>query len=166
MATNLVIGVLVLALVIRRQLRPRTVRSDRSPSTFLVIGAIGVAQLVDAWQQHQPTDVGIGLLALSLVFAVGFGVWRAVSVRLWRQDDQLWQQGSAITVVLWIAAVAVHVGVDLVGGISEPRHSAAATSVTTTLSASIVLYIALSLGVQRVVVARRAQLVGVGATSH
>jgi hypothetical protein len=158
MATNLVIGALVLALVLRRQLRPRTVRSDRSPMIFLVIAAIGVAQLVDAWQQHRPTGLGIGLLAVSLVLAVGFGVWRAASMRLWRQENQLWQQGTAVTLALWVVAVAVHVGIDLVGGLSEPRHSAAATSVTATLSASLVLYIALSLGVQRAVVARRAQV--------
>jgi hypothetical protein len=157
MVTNIVIGLLVLVLILRRQLRARPINADRPATIFLVLGVIGIAQIVDAWRAHAPVAGGIALLMLSLVVAAGFGVWRATSVRLWRDGGQLWQQGTPLTITLWIVAIAVHLGVDLVGHAVEPAHSAAATSVTDTLSASILAYIAISFGVQRVIVGRRAQ---------
>jgi hypothetical protein len=157
MVTNIVIGLLVLVIILRRQLRARPVNADRPATIFFILGIVGIAQIVDAWRDHAPVSGGITLLALSLVVAAGFGVWRATSVRLWRDGGQLWQQGTPLTITLWVLAIGVHLGVDVLGHVIEPAHSAAATSVTDTLSASILAYIAVSFGVQRVVVGRRAR---------
>jgi hypothetical protein len=155
MATNLVIGLVVVVLLIRRQLRVRRVVSDKPMTGLLILAAVGVAQVLDAWHRQQPTALGIGLLAVSLALAAAFGFWRAATVKIWATQDGLVQQGSAATAALWVLAVVVHVAVDLLGDRLEPAHSAAATSVSSTLSASIVVYLAVSFGVQRLVVAQR-----------
>ena len=48
MVTNIVIGLLVLVLILRRQLRARPINADRPATIFLILGVIGIAQIVDA----------------------------------------------------------------------------------------------------------------------
>jgi hypothetical protein len=155
MATNLLIGLLVLFLILRRQLRQRPLREDRSYTALLVIGVLGLVQIGSAWQKHAPVTTGIVLLVASFVVAAAFGAGRASTVRIWRAEGQLWRQGTYVTAALWILAVAVHLGIDLIGHVSARSGSAAQASTTDLLSASIVLYLAVSFGAQRAVLERR-----------
>ena len=67
---------------------------------------------------------------------------------VWFQDGQAWSQGNWLTAVLWIASLVRAPGYDiLVAHGNGARGLGAAT---------IVLYLAISLGFQRVLVMQRA----------
>jgi hypothetical protein len=70
-------------------------------------------------------------------------------VRVWRRDGQAWSQGSWPTAVLWAAAFAVHLGYDSLLDMSKAERGLG--------SASSLLYLAVSLAVQRAVVRARAR---------
>jgi hypothetical protein len=84
-------------------------------------------------------------MAASALVGVGFAVARGFTVRIWRDEaGTLWSRGTAATLVLWIAGLAAHVGLDLLAG-----HGAG--------SATIVLYIGTMLLAQLLVVQWRAR---------
>jgi uncharacterized membrane protein (UPF0136 family) len=87
--TNIVIGLVVLAFILYRQLQQRPVRDNmRLPLILGVIGVIGVVELVD-YLQHRPHGTGvIAALAGSLVIAAVFGAIRAATVRVWVDGGQ------------------------------------------------------------------------------
>lgn len=143
---NIVIGLVVLAWVLWRQVQRRLVRADRKPTVLLILLVLGVVA-VGAYVKKEPvTGLAIVLLAGSLVLAAGFGVVRGYTVRVWEQDGQRWRQGTWLTVLLWLVAVGSHIGIDaLIDGGAKGLGSA-----------SILLYLAVSLGAQRLVVQSRA----------
>jgi len=87
------------------------------------------------------------------VLAAVFGVLRAGTVRIWSQDGQVWSKGNWLTAGLWIVAIAVHLGYDAL----VARGHGTGGDVGT---ATIVLYLAVSLGVQRLVSQYRASRMG------
>jgi hypothetical protein len=90
------------------------------------------------------------LIAFGLVLAAGFGAWRALTVKVWRSGDgSAWRQGTAATAGLWIAAIATHIVIDVIIGQTDKGAAGVA-------SASILLYLAVSLGAQREVLRARA----------
>ena len=142
------IGIVVLAWVIRRQLRaqPFTGRRIRLAAA---LGALGVVEVVvTTTQAGDPGPLGWGLLVLSLVIAAGFGVWRAATTRLWFEDGRPFVQGSRTTLVLWIVGIAAHVGLDALTPVLDP---AAAPMIST----SVLLFVGLTLGAQFLGVSRR-----------
>jgi UDP-N-acetylmuramyl pentapeptide phosphotransferase/UDP-N-acetylglucosamine-1-phosphate transferase len=149
---QIVIGVAVLALLIYRQLRTRPVNA----SGLRVVASIGVIGLVETCQflqQHHPGAVTYAALLGSLALAAGFGILRAATVRIWLTGGQPWSRGSWVTAALWIVALAVHLGYDaLVAGHGRDNVGAA----------TIVLYLAVSLAIQRVIVRLRAQRLAAG----
>jgi hypothetical protein len=147
-ATNLLIGVLVLGLVIWRQLIPRRVRSNtRLVLVFAVIGLIQTGQYLHG--RHVDATLIAEILG-SLVLAGLFGLARASTVRLFYRDGQWWSRGNWLTAVLWVVSVAAHLGFDsLVGG-----HGTASTSFG---NATILLYLAVTFAVQRMIVIARSQ---------
>lgn len=145
---DLIIGAVVLALLVYRQLRARPVSQSRQ-MLGLVLAVIGVVETVNyVGKVHAGTTV-VAALAGSLVLAAGFGVARAATVRIWLQDGQPWSQGNWLTAGLWVIAVAAHLGFDALVG-SHKGLSGLGT-------ATIVLYLAVSLLVQYAVVSYRAQ---------
>ncbi|WP_328605867.1 hypothetical protein OG943_38690 [Amycolatopsis sp. NBC_00345] len=147
-SVNIVIGLVVLAWLLSRQVQKRLVREDRKPTVVLILGVLGVVSLAAFFKGGSPSGTAIALLAGSLLVAVLFGVVRAYTVRLWRADGQLWRQGTWLTVVLWIAAIAIHLGLDFVIDANSPVKGLG--------NASILLYLAVTLGAQRLVVQQRA----------
>jgi hypothetical protein len=148
--TDLVIGVLVLGLLIYRQLMPRRA----SFRIVAVLGVIGLIETVQYLQQHHGGTATVATLAGSLVLAAAFGAARARTVRVWQQDGSAWSQGSWLTALLWIAGLGAHLGYDAL----LDTHKG-----TTGLgNATIVLYLAISLAVQRVIVLQRARRLGPG----
>jgi hypothetical protein len=145
--TEIIIGVAVLALLIYRQLRTRPVNAS-GLRIVAIIGVIGLVETYQFMQHHHAGPVTYAALLGSLVLAAVFGVLRALTVRLWLKDGQPWSRGSWITASLWIVALAAHLGYDaLVAGRSQDNVGAA----------TIVLYLAVSLGIQRLIVQQRAQ---------
>ena len=148
--TSLVIGLAVLALVLSRQLMVR--RLGESYRLWNILGAIGAVQFIAFLNGHSGNAGRIGVAALgSLVLAAVFGVARALTVRVWRQDSQLMRQGTWITAVLWLAAVAAHYGYDdLVAGHITGKNGGNVGDAT------VLLYLVVTLTIQRFVLLNRA----------
>jgi hypothetical protein len=144
--TNLIIGVAVVALLVSRQLMARRLKENYRLSVILAI--IGLVEFVNFLKSlHGPHDDGRIAVAVvgSLVLAGVLGAARALTVRVWRQDDgQLMRQGTWLTALLWIVSLAVHLGYDeLVAG-----HIAGSNGGNVG-DATIVLYLMITLAVQQ-----------------
>jgi hypothetical protein len=152
LVADVILGLAVLVFLIYRQLsvRPVNAAALRLIAVLLIIGLLQTYRFLS---QNHAHPLIFAVLGGSLVLAAIFGVLRARTVRVWLDDGQAWSQGNWLTAVLWIASLAAHLGYDiLVGPGNGIRGLGAAT---------IVLYLAISLGFQRVWVmqhARRLQL--------
>jgi hypothetical protein len=162
---SLVIGVAVLVLILVRQVRPRPL--EGSYVLVIVLGVIGLAEtgaFLFGTQQfvaflkghnHHLTlavpngGVMVTAAAGSLVLATATGALRAPSVRLWRQGGQVWRKGTALTVVLWLVSLALHLGYDAVAARGRADADFG--------SATLLLYFAVSLTAQYIVLSARAR---------
>jgi hypothetical protein len=143
----LLIGIAILALLIVRNLRARPVREVNQP-LFLILGAIGAIETYQYLTQHHAGATVVAALLGSLVLAALFGVIRALTVRVWINNGQPWSQGGIPTAVLWVIALAAHLGYDaLLNGHKD---------LTGLGEATVMLYLVVSLLVQRVIVDVRA----------
>lgn len=144
---DVILGLAVLALLIYRQLSARAVNASalRLIAILVAVGVIQTYQFLSKNHSHPLTYAAIGG---SVVLAAVFGWLRARTVRIWLQDGQAWSQGNWLTAALWIASLAAHLGYDIL-----LAHGPGARGVGT---ATIVLYLAISLGFQRVIVLQRA----------
>jgi len=113
-----------------------------------VLGVIGVIETYQYLAKHHAGATEVAALAGSLALAAAFGLIRAMTVRVWMKDGQPWSQGSVITAVLWVLALAAHLGYDAL----LDHHK----DLTGLGEATVLLYLAVSLLVQRLVVATRA----------
>lgn len=143
----LVIGVAVLALLIIRNLRARPVR-EANQRLFLILGVIGLVETYQYLTQHHAGATALAALLGSLVLAAVFGVIRALTVRVWINGGQPWSQGNILTAALWVVALGAHLGYDaLLNGHKDLSGLGEAT---------VMLYLVVSLVVQRVIVNMRA----------
>jgi hypothetical protein len=144
---NLLIGLLILGLVMYRQLQSRPVRGrDRLLLILLVIGLLQAAHYL---QRVHADTVAIAALAGSLVLAAVFGALRAFTTRIWLHDGQPWVRGNLLTAALWLVAIGAHLGYDYLVGKQQDIGAIG--------TATVLLYLVASLGLQRLVVAYRAQ---------
>ena len=150
---DVILGVAVLVLLIYRQLSARQVNASalRLIAILAIIGVVQTYQFLNKNHAHPLTYAAIGG---SLVLAAIFGALRASTVRVWLQDGQAWSQGNWLTAALWIASLAAHLGYDIL-----VAHGPGARGLGT---ATIVLYLAVSLGFQRVLVLQRAHRLQLG----
>jgi hypothetical protein len=150
--TNILIGLVVLAFILYRQLQPRPVRDNfRLP---LILGVVGVVELVE-YLQHRPHGTGvIAALAGSLVIAAVFGAIRAATVRVWVDGGQAWRQGNSLTALLWVVSLAAHLGYDYIVDRKAGQSGLG--------SASLLLYFGVTFTIQRVILQARAQRIGPG----
>ncbi len=148
---SLVVGVAVLGLLIYRNLVARPVR-QANPRLYLILGILGIVETVEFIQKnHVDATIAVTALAGSLVLAAAFGAIRAITVRVWMKDGQSWSQGNVLTAVLWIVALGAHLGYDALIG-----HAKGVGDIG---SATVLLYLVVSLAVQRfIIVARAAKL--------
>jgi hypothetical protein len=149
-----IIGIAVLAFIVYRQLSVRRVRD--SYRLVIILAVIGVLELSRFLGNRNGSHIGDGkialALALSAILAAGMGVLRAMTVRLWRSGDgQLLRQGSWLTATLWVVAVAAHLALDalVAGGAGDKKGDIG--------NATIALYLAVSFGVQQMVMLKRAE---------
>jgi hypothetical protein len=147
---NLVIGVLVLALVLYRQLITRRLRENYRLS--LILAVIGVVEFATFLKGHPHGDDGKIVVAVigSLVIAGAFGAARALTVQVWRQGGQLMRKGTWLTAVLWVIGFAAHLGFDyLVAGHVTGKNGGDVGNAT------VLLYLVITLTVQQFVLLRR-----------
>jgi len=161
-----IIGVAVFLLILRRQLMARPLAGLTLPLILMILGAaecaafvLGggdqLAETIKGQRDFQPVIDPAALLAPlvgSLVLSVVFATARVPTFRLWRERGQVWRQGSALTVVLWIASLAVHFGYDA----RVSRNAFATARIGDFGSATTLLYLGLSLLTQRVLLSARA----------
>jgi multisubunit Na+/H+ antiporter MnhC subunit len=147
--TSLIIGLAVLAFVLSRQLMTR--RLSENYRLSLILAIIGLVEFVTFLKGHPGNPGGItAAVAGSLVLAAGFGVARALTVQVWRQDGQLMRKGTWLTAVLWVVAVAAHYGYDdLVAGHITGKNGSSVGNAT------VLLYLVISLTVQQFVLLSR-----------
>ena len=143
----LVIGVAVLGLLIYRQMRARPVRGNQRIVLILVI--VGLLEAVQYTQRLHAGSAALVALLGSLVLAALFGAARAATVSIWMQAGEAWVKGNLLTAALWVAALAAHLGYDYLIG----QHK----DIGNLGDATVLLYLAISLAVQRVIVTARAQ---------
>jgi hypothetical protein len=144
---DVVLGVVVLALLIYRQLRARPV-SASGLRIIAILGAVGLLETAQFLQKNHGGTVTHAAIGGSRVLAAIFGVLRATTVRLWLQDGQPWSKGNWLTASLWIAALAANLGYD---GLVAHGHGDSNVG-----TATVLLYLAVSLAIQRVIVHQRA----------
>lgn len=139
---GLATGLVVLAVVVLRQLQKRRFRGGLVlPVALAVFGAASLGSYAGA---HPLGSGKVAVLVVLLALdAVGLGALRAYTVRLWADEDGvLWRQGSRLTLVLWVLGVGAHVVGDGAAGVG---------------SSSALLYLGLTLAVQRLVLGARAR---------
>jgi hypothetical protein len=146
---SVLVGVAVLGWVVVNQLRARpwTARRQRLAG---ILAVVGLVQLVAAAGAHPVSALGWVILLAGLAIGALLGAIRAGTVRLWLRDGVVWTQGHAATAALWVLGIGAHVGLDLLA-------RAVAPSAETVNTASVLLFVAVSLGVQGLVMRQRAR---------
>lgn len=144
---ELLIGVVVLGLLIYRQLVARPVRANARLLVVLVV--IGLVETVGYFDKVHAGSAAAVALVGSLVLAAVFGLARAATVKVWTQEGQPWSKGNLVTAGLWVLALAAHLGYDYLIG----QHK----GLSGLGDATILLYLVVTLAVQRLVVIMRAQ---------
>lgn len=139
------------ALLVVRQLRAQPVSANlRLP---LILGIIGLIEVTNYLQKNHLGRTAIVALVGSLVLAAALGAARAATVHLWLQDGQPWRQGNWLTGLLWVVSLAAHFGLDYLIDPHSPNGGVG--------GASILLYLAITYTIQRLIVLARARRIPV-----
>jgi hypothetical protein len=144
---SIVVSVAVAALLVVRQLRAQPVNANfRLP---LILGIIGLIELTNYLQKNHLGTTAIVALVGSLALAAVLGAARAATVHLWMQDGQPWRKGTWLTGVLWVISLAAHFALDYLIDPHSPNGGLG--------GASILLYVAVTYTLQRLLVQARAR---------
>jgi hypothetical protein len=148
---SIVVGVAVAALLVVRQLRAQPVSANlRLP---LILGIIGLIEVTNYLQKNHLGGTALAALAGSLVLAAVLGAARAATVHLWLRDGQPWRQGTWLTGLLWFVSLAAHFGLDYLIDPHSPNGGVG--------GASILLYLAITYTIQRLIVLARTRRIPV-----
>jgi NAD/NADP transhydrogenase beta subunit len=146
---DILIGAVIVALLLVRQMRARPVREGSASRISLILGVIGIIELYDTAKGHTVGSTTVAWIVGSLVLGGALGVARAYTAKIWRlPDGSAMSQGTVVTAVLWVVSLGAHLALE--AGID---HS---TKVGGLGAASLLLYLAVTLGAQREVLRRRA----------
>ena len=156
---GIVIGLAVIALVIRNQLRPAAVTPRRTYLVPLILLAYGIGMVIT--QDHgrflDPAHETLSavLLAAELVAGVLLGLMRAATVTVWRDaGGAAWRRGNGWTVAAWAASILVRVAF-LAGAAYLGVHSG---------TGLFMVFFAVTLLAQNLVIDRRGRTVPITAT--
>jgi hypothetical protein len=150
MGLTIAVDVLVLAWILYRQVKVRRVRPHLTLRLPVVLAVVGVIELVSYTGSHHVPAGGVGVLALSFVVgAVVLGAVRAATVKLWRVEGLVLRQGTWLTIALWLVSITLHYGAQ---GWITSLHGPGGI-----VSASLLLWLGVTYGVQTAVVHRRAE---------
>jgi hypothetical protein len=150
MTQKLVIAAAAIAFivfVISRQVRRR--RVTPRGLTVLPVWFAALSVLADhrmVYRLH--TAVAIGFFAAGVVFAGIMGVARAQTLRVWHTPDGPFCEGGWYTGALWFGTIAVRAGLFVLAARMGAVEGAG----------EAMLFVAVTLGVQNVLIARRAGL--------
>ena len=140
------LGVIILILVLLRQLRVRPVPRAFRATLPVVLGVVGLFEMVAyAGDHHVTGSTWAWVLGALAIGAVGVGALRGLSMRVWTSHQWVVRQGTTITMALWLASLLVHFAADDNGGARGFE------------GATFLLYLGVTLAVQAYVVHLRAQ---------
>ena len=156
-AANLALGLLLLEWLLWRQTTTRPFDPQRSATSLVILTAVGLLQISQDPQAARVGTAAALLIGASIVAAAAFGAVRAGLMRLWRDDDgRFWRAGTAASVALWLVPTGLHLGVDHLAARVDPAAAGLGAD-------TLVLYLAVTLGAQRLVLAARARRMGAAA---
>ncbi|POM22696.1 hypothetical protein BTM25_49000 [Actinomadura rubteroloni] len=145
-AAEIALVVVALGFVLSRQLSSRPLEEKSSFRVPLILAAVGLFSggLID--RDH--LAMSVTLLVAGLVVALGSGVVRALTVRVWRAEDgTLWRGGTAWTLAAWVSSVLLRVGLVVAGHVTGAASE----------GGGLLLFLGLTLVVQNALVVYRAR---------
>jgi hypothetical protein len=150
MTFAILVDVLVVVWLLYRQIQVRRVRPQINLRLAAVLTVIGLIELIDFAGNHHMSGRVLGVLVLSmLVGAAALGAIRAATVKIWRVEGAVLRQGTWFTIALWLLSLALHFGADWwIDAWKGPSGLA---------TASLLLYLGITYGVQNAVVHHRAE---------
>lgn len=136
MLGNPVLWAAIAIYFIYRQFTPQALKGRDLVILPLVLAYFGWR----AVSSHPPTSPPVmGVFGLDATAAVAFGVARGVTMSVWQVTDGTWmRKGTAVTLALWIASIAVKVALNLLGANLVPLDD-------------ITIFLALTFGAQNLV---------------
>jgi hypothetical protein len=150
MVFSVLLGLIVFAWILLRQVRVRPIPRALSLRAPVFLGLIGLLTISSyAGSHHVGSAAWAWVVGTMLVGAVGLGLLRGVSVKVWATENWVLRQGTGFTMALWILSLAVHFLGDAAG-----THASGGAGLE---GSSLLLYLGLTLGVQNAMVQRRAQ---------
>jgi hypothetical protein len=146
---TIALDILIAFYILSRQLRIRLVPRVLSLRLPIVLGVIGLIDLLGYTDNHQVTGGDWAwVLATLVVGALVLGAIRAFTVRVWTSNEWVVRQGTRLTMGLWVLSLALHFVSDV-----GAAHNGAGNFE----ASSFLLYLAITYGVQNYVVHRRAR---------
>ena len=121
----IVIGVVVATRLVRR-MRPGAVRPERALIYASVIAVASLLAVADSFSLLE-TGLGLALIPVALLAGVGLGVLLVRAMRFYvGPDGRLWAQGGILFVAVFLATIALRLGVEF--GSAGTLASTGATS--------------------------------------
>ena len=104
-AANVLLIVAAVVWILWKQIQAAPIKIRLLVAAPLVMGYFGIRDTpASTWTS--PAD--LTLIAVGAAFAIGLGLARGATIRVWREQDGLpWRQGSKVTLMLWGALVVV-----------------------------------------------------------
>jgi hypothetical protein len=145
------VGFVLLVWVLLRQVAVRPVPRVIRLTLPVVIAVIGLFELTSYSSSHHHIagSAWVWVLGTLVVGAIGLGIVRGLTVNIWTAGNWVLRQGTPVTMALWLVSLAVHFAGDFFG---SKAHDGTGLE-----SASFLLYLGVTLGVQTAVVHRRAE---------
>jgi hypothetical protein len=146
---TIALDLLIAFYILSRQLRNRLVPRVLSLRLPVVLGVVGLVDLLGYTDNHHVTGGDWAwVLATLVVGALILGAIRAFTVRVWTSNEWVVRQGTWVTMGLWVLSLALHFVSDV-----GAAHGGAGNFE----ASSFLLYLAITYGVQNYVVHRRAR---------
>jgi hypothetical protein len=146
---TIALDVVIAFFVLSRQRRIRLVPRVLSLRLPIVLGAIGLIDLLGYTDNNHVTEGDWAwVLATLALGALVLGAVRAFTVKVWTSNEWVVRQGTWTTIGLWVVSLALHFVSDV-----GAAHNGAGNFE----ASSFLLYLAITYGVQNYVVHRRAQ---------
>lgn len=148
------IAVAAVGFILYRQTTERPIK-DNPVKLPMILGIIGVIETADYLKSGPHLTAGaITAVLLGFVVAVAIAVPRAHSMRIYRNTSGIMvRKGTAVTVVLWFAAIAAHVALSI--GVPVVFGEGVGHGLSGLDGATLLIYLAVSLGVQGLIAKSR-----------
>ncbi|GFH40664.1 hypothetical protein [Pseudolactococcus insecticola] len=156
MVVNVIIALFTIGFILSRQIRKIEVENEwKAQLILLIIGVIelaGVAKVTGVGANlYLNNPVLDGAIIGGWLIAIVMAFVRVPVYTVTIENGKVWRQGGAKSLALWAVTIALHVGYTLLmGHFNIPYLDDVATP-------SLMVFMALSLGMQKLLVLRRAK---------